>query len=101
MHDLGVRQHETAIARDEMHVGPCDVHHACLDRLTVDGLSHGELRPPREEIGKQALVARIHVLDDEHRGRKRRGQRGDDDVQRLDAPGRRADRNDVERGRCR
>ena len=95
---LGAGERHVALRHQEVVVGRRDVDRAGTDRLVVVRLLHGHLRVPPEQIGEQALVARVEVLDDEHRRAEAPRQSADHRLERRHPAGRGADGDCIERG---
>ena len=93
---LRVREHKPPVPGNEMHVGLGDMYGRRLHGFATDGLPDHELGATAEQPGQHALVARVHVLDDEDGGGELHRQGTDDHVQRFDPARGRADRHNVE-----
>ena len=84
-----------AVGLDDFHmpVAPGDVDVAGQDRFSGNGLSHREMAPGIEALGKHLSEELRHVLNDEN-GQREVGRDGrEKDVERRGATGRNADQD--------
>ena len=97
MHQFRVRKREASIAIDQkVAIGRRDVDPARPDPVAFGGLHHLERRAPAENLGHQAAMARIEMLDDDDRRRKAGGQALQDMADGRDATGGRGQGDHVE-----
>jgi hypothetical protein len=68
------------------------------DPISLDGLADLERSPPTEDLGHQAPVPAVEVLDQDDRGPEVGRERGQDLAQGLQAPGRGRQGDHLERG---
>jgi hypothetical protein len=89
MHQLGLRERQASVPIDqEVAVGRRDMNGSRPNLVTLGRLQDLEMGPPPKNLGHQAPVARIEMLDNDNR----RGKTGGETLQ--DVP----DRRDATRG---
>src|SRR5690242_7746699 len=80
-----------------MTVGRGEKNDTWAELFTVHSIPDPERARATEDLGQHAWTARIPVLHHDDRGSEVGRQRGEEELQRGDSPGRRPDDHDLER----